>query len=510
MKSTLLVLLLIGFGSCLTVNYYPLQISISTFSTILDIEFSNETQFIDFAPQGGYMKTSCILKLWEVWNTLWDSSICEEGRYDEFHHNVWILQNCSKGDNDTISASIGMNMTTLSLDMCYIGNNTIPQFKPTEDTFYFAIVTGDYIVDAKEAMSFEADIHFDTKPSLSNVLGTNYIFVGPIFHQSAPYGNNVVITNVSDVMELHGYELSTKQVAFLSHIKKDTRTYSGTFYIVATNHTTTVEIDSNVIMTVSDMDDNQNINVEEFNITFNNILYTLTSAELISSCPTLEKVVYTNGIYRLSQTNRDHCSRYSINLACDMRDLYITNTRHSFQFSYYEPWLKYAYNGTADATIDWAIIGVDKLKFTFAVVILIDGVSGNDFYISDIEKIFYNTTTIKEWKSTKTQYGFQVDIEFNPIDFSPQNTEPFDDVYAIKLGSDIEEINGTEFRTILFTTSVIFPTKVGSLTGYFSSKTSGDIVFLFSIIVGVIITVATSAMLILQNATIRNKILRRQ
>lgn len=171
------------------------------------------------------------------------------------------------------------------------------------------------------------ELHFDTLSINTNILGTNYIYIGPLFQKEIPFGYiidqyydskmNSTFDNVYKYI-LIGYLTSFDTI----NLKKY---YTGSIYIFPENVQSIASLsDANNVYPVTieiNIINNSNFIIKQLIINANNNLifgkYLIPKSTILSTCSIAPKIVVNNGVYRLSSSNYDTCIKLDITIKKD-------------------------------------------------------------------------------------------------------------------------------------------------------------------------------------------------
>jgi hypothetical protein len=495
----------------------------NTFDLSFSSSLTNGSYFVDLSSLDQYQRSDCYIDLAETYAILNDSDMCENGTsYADFKHMIWKVESCKKSDYGSISTYFITTLSPLMLELCTINNSTIPRFKKDSYAYYVSLVFGIYDFHSEEEIIFDAEFHYDNQPSLSNVLGTNYMLIGPVYHQNAPYGYPVEITgfpyqpgNTGDVELYNGLnykvvDVSIMMSSFLSHIDGPSRIFSGESTIIYASQNETFERTYETQLEVSDLDSQETtgINIENFLLAIGPYYFKMRDSSYLGSCTPLPKVVVSNGIYRLSPTNVDKCTKHHINLFSNFTTDYLTVSRAIYYFAASgSQKIEYSYNGNEVVAISKNVIQKEKNHFVLNLEMSIGSNNPPNFTITNITKTMNHPVVIRSWKCAVVNGTFQIDIYFEQErEITLQEQAYFiNDIYIINLSSDIESINNTFVQIKLFSNA--FGIEDILSLGMNTNFKAYEITFIFALTLGTTITTITISMWIYYMAKRRSIII---
>lgn len=312
------------FNLCCCVKIVSNQVSLNDVTHVrlnLELSMTMEDIIVDILPHNftQYYPTSCHIDMKDVYQYLANQNFasCYNGSiYSTYQNNNWKILQCHES-NSTLFASIESVMTVHQISKCFVDNNLNPNIYYDDSKTYFSVGVLERYYGFDSLMRINLDLHFDPQPSLSHVIGTNYVISGPAFQPSAPYGyisdmqvfNGNVITSILSEYDVN--EIRLVIVSYLSYVHPDgVRDYQGTLYFLD-SHQNVTDLDdciissSITIRTFEIIQDQNQVALDVRSILLGDMQ---GSSTLIGSCNPLPKVIFNNGIYRLSSTNMDKCT----------------------------------------------------------------------------------------------------------------------------------------------------------------------------------------------------------
>jgi hypothetical protein len=428
---TLLVLLVLG---CSAIEINNLNVILQDdihISIKFDFISQKEDTLIDFAPVNTeeYRPSSCLLDFKSVYEQLeeGDFESCQNGTtYEDIKNPIWKVSWCEK-ESTYLNGSVEAILNVYDILNCILDSYSQPRFLYKNNFVQFQIVSVYQIhQDANFTADLQMELHFDTPPAYSNVLGTNYILTGPVFHSNMPYGS---ISNIQadTPNEFDGFNtdlIGLSQISYLSFISDDgTRVYSGSAYflvptlnIVDVNHPL-AEIQIEMKVGQFYQDEILQLDVLDMKLSDNISELIMKDKQLINTCQSYPKVIFSNGVYRLSSTNYDHCSLYNIKVSVKTINSYSIDNSWPFAIAFHTiPQIDYVVYGT-----DWVLllnsasVNFDSLSVNLNVTILKNGTLSIGSYISDIQKL-YNSDSLPlqmtYWKSENHNQYFLIELGF--------------------------------------------------------------------------------------------------
>jgi hypothetical protein len=181
------------------------------------------------------------------------------------------------------------------------------------------------------------EFNFNNYPYFANTQNPNYIYSGPIFQKEVPFGLIKDLNNNNNIIA---------KFAFITHytywdVNINEKVYQGTFYLFEKNineidsfdnATSILPIDLHV-NSISSSDNDPFLNKLTIKSQYGLIANQTINLSNNINCTHRPKIIYTNNIYRLSDTNKDYCSNFEIKISKDLHyyinrhNIYLNSTR---------------------------------------------------------------------------------------------------------------------------------------------------------------------------------------
>lgn len=310
----------------------------------------------------------------------------------------------------------------------------------------FFLISIDKEIDGIDnGISFNANIHYDVNPNIANILGTNYLFAGPIFHDSNNYSSisNMSLSKSSqlykDFKNMNYDKIELGFQSYLEFINNPYRAYSGSLYFVSHyyNITDFENPISHYPFEISVYYNGNNLEINTFTLEIPGEYYVLKESQYVQDCKNLSKVVFVNGIERLSSTNYDICTNHFISLSPQSEKYgFVEEIKISDSMKLYNDKLQSSSypNNFVPEHLWWDIsISDDKyLEITWSILI-------RDWsIISNTNVTFNGITKLNLAKSNVSNYELSI--------YKKDDT---DDFYYVKLGIDTSEFSN-QYEMTLF------------------------------------------------------------
>jgi hypothetical protein len=299
--------------------YVNVEVVANEQGVILDLIGLSETD---------YVPTDCGIDLGSLYYQLNrdNFSLClSNNTYTEFENRIWKLHWCEQG-NESVHLWFGIEASLFDLFECG-GDYYTSKNWSASPTVSYQVVLVSYTDSFASKMEIEMEFHYDTQPGLSNVPGTNYMLSGPMFHSGMPY---VKILDYYSFKEdslsilIENYtvgNLGMAQVSFLSFINSTgSREYFGSMYLLSPG-TNMTDIGNPLAkfktdMTMNDTDSQTSVFPARFELGVDEAEpLVMESYESKGNCTSRQKVIFSNGVYRLSTINWDRCSLHKLILS---------------------------------------------------------------------------------------------------------------------------------------------------------------------------------------------------
>jgi hypothetical protein len=159
-------------------------------------------------------------------------------------------------------------------------------------------------------------LHYDTAPANANILGTNYIYCGPIFQNTLPFETISLIDKYGNYKQ---YKYAF--ISYLTFINRDTlqRIYVGTIFLFENNinSITTMNDATHTYDLIIGISYNQTEDLKLDFLVIKTLYGNIEMYKVLSSnntCTRAPKIIFNNGIYRLSDSNYDTCKYLNVDI----------------------------------------------------------------------------------------------------------------------------------------------------------------------------------------------------